>query len=910
MKTLTLILIFFCAICVVQALEVNITTAQLPYSTNLSISIHPPLNETISLGCSSWISGCNAFISSSSPTVLSLTLNITNGTSPGNFEQTVLASGTNYTEQQNISISITQQTIISEGNFTINVTYAEFFANYYLVQLYGPNSTQVNFTAGEMGKNPAVSGSRKIGENNIDGVYQFYYSPTNNGIFLVKADFVYNNQAFHKEFTFNVNMYKNLEYNLHASTTAPFIGQTVQFFSNLTAYENPVTYAWDFTNDGTIDSTAANVSFVYTTAGQKTLNLTVTDRLTTKTTLLTMNVAEQPFLFTVIVKNGQAPVESAIVHAGSLAQVTNGSGETIFNISPGVYEIKVTKVGFLNYSTSVNISAATSLSLVLQPLNITPLAVNITTEQILLESPADLVSLSATETIELRYQVQNAFVAACEVLLISALGEERSLGTDNEVPPNSVQNAQIVSPDPGSYTWLVQCKDRQGNTAKSSSRALTIQSRYAQLIEQEKEKYQPEVEKLTAALEEIRVTNDPLLKELQTLLGIRDNLYKKREELTNAIAQFDSIDPLIEEEYFDKEISLISAKIAAILDEAPTEIILLDTAEFVYLPSSKDVETTAPLFLEQHAEKKISLKKYLKEAILFQKDVSLHTTTALLEIRYGSSRKEHLTYVERELSAKEEKNTTYLEVIPQGMVDGFDKLELFIEDYQTLQANSAPAFALPVSEVPLKIRYFIKKQLFSGDVERFSASLLPLPQQQSNSLMIILIGTCLFGAFALTITQHKKLRAQSVRKIYSSSMNLLSNLIGKHHLTKKQILELEKTIEEVYVLAAGGQEQKSAQVYEKVNALYQTLEPQQKGIIDEKLEQLKHRLIVLHIRNGIVEAMNHVKNNIFHEAKRVYEDILPLYAHLPQPQQNELQIEILTLKQQVTALYKAQRGII
>ncbi len=41
----------------------------------------------------------------------------------------------------------------------------------------------------------------------------------------------------------------------------------------------PLTYAWDFNNDGNVDSTAQNPSFVYTTAGTYTVKLTVTNAI-------------------------------------------------------------------------------------------------------------------------------------------------------------------------------------------------------------------------------------------------------------------------------------------------------------------------------------------------------------------------------------------------------------------------------------------------------------------------------------------------------------------------------------------------------------------------------------------------------------------------------------------------------
>ena len=56
------------------------------------------------------------------------------------------------------------------------------------------------------------------------------------------------------------------------SGTAPL---TVQFTDRSTGA--PQTYAWDFTNDKTIDSTAKSPSFTYATAGTYTVNLTVTN---------------------------------------------------------------------------------------------------------------------------------------------------------------------------------------------------------------------------------------------------------------------------------------------------------------------------------------------------------------------------------------------------------------------------------------------------------------------------------------------------------------------------------------------------------------------------------------------------------------------------------------------------------
>ena len=61
------------------------------------------------------------------------------------------------------------------------------------------------------------------------------------------------------------------------SGTAPL---TVQFTGSASSDQDPgdtLTYAWDFSSDGTIDSTLANPSFTYPAAGSFTATLRVTD---------------------------------------------------------------------------------------------------------------------------------------------------------------------------------------------------------------------------------------------------------------------------------------------------------------------------------------------------------------------------------------------------------------------------------------------------------------------------------------------------------------------------------------------------------------------------------------------------------------------------------------------------------
>jgi glucose/arabinose dehydrogenase len=71
---------------------------------------------------------------------------------------------------------------------------------------------------------------------------------------------------------------------ISAAPTGGSTPLTVSFAATGSADPDPadqgrLSYAWDFTNDGTTDSTAASATFTYTTAGSYTARLTVTDTL-------------------------------------------------------------------------------------------------------------------------------------------------------------------------------------------------------------------------------------------------------------------------------------------------------------------------------------------------------------------------------------------------------------------------------------------------------------------------------------------------------------------------------------------------------------------------------------------------------------------------------------------------------
>jgi PKD repeat protein len=76
--------------------------------------------------------------------------------------------------------------------------------------------------------------------------------------------------------------------------TSGTVPLTVNFSNTSFGYDQPLTYAWDFDNNGTIDSTVMNPSYIYTNQGIYTVKLTVKDsdgsiNTFTRTNYITVN---------------------------------------------------------------------------------------------------------------------------------------------------------------------------------------------------------------------------------------------------------------------------------------------------------------------------------------------------------------------------------------------------------------------------------------------------------------------------------------------------------------------------------------------------------------------------------------------------------------------------------------------
>lgn len=119
---------------------------------------------------------------------------------------------------------------------------------------------------------------------NNDGSFEYISSSPTQSHLFGSVGFHYVNLRVTDDLGFTNEAVAQIEI-IDSMPTADFTGSptngeaphVVNFINSSTGYDQPLTYAWDFDNDGTTDSTEENPTFIYNDADTYTVKLTVTD---------------------------------------------------------------------------------------------------------------------------------------------------------------------------------------------------------------------------------------------------------------------------------------------------------------------------------------------------------------------------------------------------------------------------------------------------------------------------------------------------------------------------------------------------------------------------------------------------------------------------------------------------------
>jgi PKD repeat protein len=214
---------------------------------------------------------------------------------------------------------------------------AGIFPNFTGTPLSGPVNTNVQFTDTTYTSDPGGVISWQWDFQN-DGIVD---SAAQNPAFVYATEGVYSVRltvadVLHGPATITKNGYVAIDV-VDASFTANVVGGTTVQFTDTSA-GGPTSWAWDFENDGIVDSNVQNPLHTYATAGAFNCRLTVTDAISNDTTTVNLGVGIIPvpgfgstFASTVATRGlwFQSPTRFSIVSA----TVPNETNQTIQNVA-------------------------------------------------------------------------------------------------------------------------------------------------------------------------------------------------------------------------------------------------------------------------------------------------------------------------------------------------------------------------------------------------------------------------------------------------------------------------------------------------------------------------------------------------------------------------------------------------
>lgn len=203
----------------------------------------------------------------------------------------MFSSGGNYSVRLNVTNAVSNDTEFKVNYVNVVQTpVANFTAN----QTNGTNPLTVSFT--DTSTNSPVSWQWDLnGDNITDNTSQnpvyTYFTPGNYTVTLTAVNVAGNDSEIKTGYI--VVRFVAPVASFVGSPLVLYVNDTVQFNSS-TSTGNITTYAWDFQNDGVVDSSATNPSYAYPLAGTYSVNLTVTGPGGSNTLVRTSYVVAYP----------------------------------------------------------------------------------------------------------------------------------------------------------------------------------------------------------------------------------------------------------------------------------------------------------------------------------------------------------------------------------------------------------------------------------------------------------------------------------------------------------------------------------------------------------------------------------------------------------------------------------------
>ncbi len=289
------------------------------------------------------------------------------GTESGNYTETIDIGNVSEYQVNNLTNGATYYFVITAYDRSVPANESGN-SNEYLETISSNNQPLANAGgpySGIEGQSITLDGS---GSDDSDGSIDLYeWDINNDGSYDYSSTSATQNHTYAQQGTYTIKL--RVTDNLgvtHSTTTTADIADTsptagftgsptdaisplqVIFANNSTGYDQPLTYEWDFDNDGATDSTAQNPSYTYPDEGTYSVKLTITDSDGSTNTITRSNYIH------VTSPSGPPSARPGGPYSGIEGQsiTLDGSGSEDSGGSIALYEWDINNDGTYDYSST------------------------------------------------------------------------------------------------------------------------------------------------------------------------------------------------------------------------------------------------------------------------------------------------------------------------------------------------------------------------------------------------------------------------------------------------------------------------------------------------------------------------------------------------------------------------------
>ncbi len=726
------------------------------------------------------------------------------------------------------------------------------------------------------------------------------------GSYVINATSEYMGTKEHKVINIHITPVINiLEVSIEANASEINEGGTIRFTASVGGYEGPLTYKWDFNNDGSIDSYSTEVTKTYNSNGTYVVNLTVNDNSNTDSDKKTITV-KKVINITILVKNDSGNVlNDSSVKFRNVWKDTSTDGKTSFLVNPGSHELEIKKDGYLIYSNnSVEVSESKTIEVRLE------VDVNdYSSPSVSILDPDDN-KVFTKDSVKIVYKVEDDYKVNCSL----HLNEYQSWWIEKEnrtnAPRDSENSFTLSGLVNGSYRYRIKCINSRGGSDFSDTRTLYINSQDEEEATEINEDTDIIISKINDAITGFKGLNKEE-SEVYEALKIEENLNKAKTQIQRYNRDLNNLiwRRLNATELKEAEIEIYE-NIENLKNEIPVKLEVIGSKEFVSYPSKEDINNVISMYINS-THKKFSKKqiRYLIEEVeKLQSLIVITTKTKTVHLEYLSNKDEKITLIEKGLKIEGSKEKLKLiEYIPRKFAQDIDDIG-FMFEYEKIEGY--PLIEIDLEETS-KLVYYLRNDVGLENLKEIPSILV------NKEDLLTSKGPSGITGFAVIDDLKSKFISSSNKRIvieiiiiivliliyFGYSVNGAKIKYYVHYITDRKSIKNLNTIKTSITNAKNELQknnyEKARSFYVDMQGMFKDLPKGMKKEVYGNITILSNKLDAMHINQLLDQATKSIGKKdranavmLYGKITKIYKQIAPDYKSQVLKRCNELRLKL------------------